>query len=81
MSDLVLESIMPLRYAHEVWTKLQDKYCKSMTIEDDCSPSTSGHDEFSSSSTSPTCDLSQGNDMVRGDRNCLVDGEHSIDYN
>ena len=53
LSDIVLESIMPLRYAHEVWTKLQDKYGKSMTIEDDCSPSSSGRDEFSSSSTSP----------------------------
>src|SRR5664279_596572 len=79
LSDVVLESIMPFRNAHELWTKLQDKYGKSMTIEDDCSSSTSGRDELSSS-TSPTCDLSQGNDMVSGDRNCIVDGESSIDY-
>ena len=52
MSVVVFESIMPLRYAHELWTKLQEKYGKSMTIEDDCSPSTSGRNEFSSSSIS-----------------------------
>ena len=80
VSDVVLESIMPYRNAHELWTKLQDKYEVSNIIEDDCSPSTSGRDEFSSSSTSPTCDLSQGNDMVSGDRNCIVDREACIDY-
>ena len=53
-SIVVFESIMPFRNAHELWTKLQDKYEVSNTIEDDCSPSTSGRDEFSSSSTSPT---------------------------
>ena len=36
LSDRVLGSIMPLRYAHEVWTKLQAKFGKSVTIEDDC---------------------------------------------
>src|SRR5664279_317214 len=71
LSDVVLESIMPFRNAHELWTKLQDKYGKSMTIEDDCSPSTSGRDEFTSS-TSQTCDLSLGNDMVSGDINCIL---------
>ena len=39
LSVVVFKSIMPLRDAHELWTKLQDKYGKSMTIEDDCSPS------------------------------------------
>ena len=46
LSVVVFESILPLRNAHELWTKLQDKYGKSMTIEDDCSPSTSGRDDF-----------------------------------
>ena len=80
LSDVVLASIMPFRNAYELWTKLQDIYEVSKIIEDDCSPSTSGRDEFTTSSTSPTCDLSQGNDMVSGDRNCFVDGEYSIDY-
>ena len=80
LSDVVLASIMPFWNAHELWTKLQDKYEVSNIIEDDCSPSTSGRDEFTTSSTSPTCDLSQGNDMVSGDRNCFVDSEYSIDY-
>ena len=69
LSDVVLASIMPFRNAHELWTKLQDIYEGSNIIEDDCSPSTSGRDKFTTSSTSPTCDLSQGNDMVSGDRN------------
>jgi len=80
VSNVVLESITPFRNAHELWTKLQDKYDVSNIIEDDCPPSTSGRDEFSSSSTSPTCDLSQGNDMVSGDRNCIVDGDSTIVY-
>ena len=80
LSDIVLASIMPFRNAHEIWTKLQDIYEESNIIDDDCSPSTSGRNEFTTSSTSPTCDLSQGNDMVSGDRNCFVDGEYSIDY-
>ena len=58
LRDVVLASIMPFRNAHELWTKLQDKYEVSNSIEDDCSPSTSGRDEVSSPSTSPTCDLS-----------------------
>ena len=48
---------MPLRNAHDLWTKLQDKYGASNIVEDDCSPSTSGRDELSTSSTSPTCDV------------------------
>jgi hypothetical protein len=50
-----------------LWTKIQDKYDVSKSLEDCFSPSTSGLEDFSSSSTSPTCDLSQGNDMVSGD--------------
>ena len=80
LSDVVLGSIMPFRNAHELWTKLQDKYGVSNLIEDDCSPSTSGRDKFTSYSTPPTCDLSQGNDMVSGDNNCIVDSEFTIDY-
>ena len=48
--SLVIRSIMPLRNAHDLWTKLQDKYGVSNIVEDDCSPSTSGRDEFSTSS-------------------------------
>src|SRR4051812_46014177 len=40
--------------------------------------STSGRDEFSSSTTSPTCDFSLGNDMVSGDRNCNLDSVLTI---
>ena len=46
VSNVVLESIMPFRNAHELWTKLQDKYDVSKIDEDDCSPSTSGRDEY-----------------------------------
>ena len=46
VSDVVLDSIMPYRNAHELWTKFQDKYEVSNIIEDDCSPSTSGRDEI-----------------------------------
>ena len=70
---------MPCRNAHEIWTKLQEKYDVSKIIEDDCIASTSGRDEFSSSSTSPTCGKTQGNDMVSGDENCNVDSELTID--
>ena len=35
--------------------------------------STSGRDEFSSTTTSPTCVKTQGNDMVSGEENCNVD--------
>ena len=79
VSNVVIFSIMPYRNAHEMWTKLKKKYDVSKIIEDDCIPSTSGRDEFSSSSTSPTCDLSQGNDMVSGGENCNVDIGLTID--
>src|SRR3954469_22952789 len=78
VSFVVLSSIMPLRNAHDIWTKLQAKYDVYKLDGDDCVPSTSGRDEFSSSSTSPTYELSQGNDMVSGDRTCNVDSEISI---
>ena len=71
---------MPFGSSHELWTKLQDKYYVSNIVEDDCIASTSGCDEFSSSSTSPKCVKTQGNDMVSGDRNCILDGESTIDY-
>src|SRR5215216_4783404 len=75
---VVTSSIIPFWSAHEIWTKLQDKYVVSNIIKDDCVASTSGRDEFSSSTTSPTCDVSQGNDMVSGDRNCNMDSVFTI---
>ena len=77
LSIAVFESIMPLRNVHDLWTKLQDKYGKSMTIEDDCS--LSGGDEFSSSSTSPKCGKPQPNMMVSSDRCCYNDSELIVD--
>ena len=71
VSNVVVFSIMPFWSAHELWTKLQEKYDVSKITEDDCIPSTSGSDEFSS--TSPRCVKTQGNDMVSGDENCNVD--------
>ena len=53
LRNVVTFSIMSFRNAHELWTKLQDKYDVSNIIEDDCIPSTSDRDELSS--TSPTC--------------------------
>ena len=79
VSNVVTSSIMPFGSAHELWTKLQDKYDVSNIIEDDCIASTSGRDEFSSSSTSPMCGKTQGNDMVSGDGNCNVNIELTID--
>jgi hypothetical protein len=55
--DVFLE-VYPFGGDHEFWTKIQDKYDVSKSLDDCCSPSTSGLEEFSSSSTSPTCDLS-----------------------
>ena len=79
LSNVVLESIMPFRNAHDLWTKLQDKYDVSNIIEDDCSPSTSGRDEFSTSSTSPTCGKPQPNEMVSSARLCNNDSKLTID--
>jgi uncharacterized membrane protein len=53
LSDVVTFSIMPFWSAREIWTKLQEKYGVSKIIEDDCIPSTSSHDDLSS--TSPKC--------------------------
>ena len=50
-----------------------------MTIEDDCSPSTSGRNEFSTSSTSPKCGKPQTNVMVSSDRLCNIDSELIVD--
>ena len=61
--------------AHELWTKLQDKYGVSKICGDDCSPSTSGRVVFSTSSTSPTCGLPQGNEMVSSVSHCNDDSE------
>ena len=79
LSNVVISSIAPFRSTHVLWTKLQDKYDASNIIEDDCIPSTSGRDEFSFSSTSPSCGKTQRNAKVSGDEFCNVDGEHSID--
>ena len=51
LSNVVIASIKHLRNAHEIWTMIQEKYDASNIYEDECSPSTSGRDEFSSSST------------------------------
>ena len=79
LSDVVIGSIMPYWNAHDLWTKLQDKYGKSNIDEDDCSPSTSGRDEFSTSSTSSKCGKPQTNDMVSSDGHCNVYSEFTID--
>ena len=80
VSLAVIYSIKPFRNSHELWTKLQDKYDVSNIIEDDCIASTSGRDEFSSSSASPTCGKTQGNNAkVSGDEHCNVNSEHTID--
>src|SRR4051812_38385799 len=79
VSHAVTSSIMPFGSAHEFWTKLQNKYDVSNIIEDNCIPSTSDQDEFSSSYTSPMCGKTQGNAMVSGDGNCNVDIDLTID--
>src|SRR4051794_26532262 len=78
VSLVVTSSIMPFGSAHEFYTNLQDKYDVPSIIEDDCIPSTSGCDEFSSSFASPKCGKTKGNDMVSGDGNCNVDIELTI---
>ena len=79
LSIVVLESIRPSWKAHEIWTKLQDKYDVSKNCGNDYSPSTSGRDEFSTSSTSPTCGNPQHNDMVSSDIYCNLDNEIIVD--
>src|SRR3990170_1279625 len=73
LSNVVIFQLMPFRDAHELWTKLQDKYGMSKICGDDCPPSTSGRIVFSTSSTSPTCGLPQGNDMVSSVGHCNDD--------
>ena len=86
LSNVVIFQLMPFRDAHELWTKLQDKYGVSKFCGDDCSPSTSGRVVFSTSSTSPTCGLPQGNDMVSSVGHCnddsmlIVDDPSSLSY-
>ncbi len=79
LSNVVIFQLMPFRDAHELWTKLQDKYGVSKICGDDCSPSTSGRIVFSTSSTSPTCGLPQGNDMVSSGVHCNDDSGLSFD--
>ena len=86
LSNVVIFQLMPFRDAHELWTKLQDKYGVSKICGDDCSPSTFGRVVFSTSSTSPTCGLPQGNDMVSSVGHCnddsmlIVDDPSSLYY-
>jgi hypothetical protein len=65
VSNAFIYAVMPFYNAHKFWTNIQEKYDMSNIIEDDCVPSTFGHDELSS--TSPTCGKTQDNDMVSGD--------------
>ena len=79
LSNVVIFQLMPFRDAHELWTKLQDKYGVSKFCGDDCSPSTSGRVAFSTSSTSPTCGLPQGNAMVSSVGHCNDDSVLIVD--
>src|SRR3954465_9158514 len=47
LSNVDIYQLMPFRDAHELWTKLQDKYGASEIDGDDCSPSISSRDAFS----------------------------------
>jgi len=86
LSNVIIFQLMPFRDAHELWTKLQDKYGVSKNCGNNCSPSTSDHVVFSTSSTSPTCGLPQGNDMVSSVGHCnddsmlIVDDPSSLSY-
>ena len=86
VSLVVIKSIMPIRNAHDIWTKLQEKYGVSNIVEDDCSPSTPDSDEFSTSSTSPTCGKPQTNEMVssvrfgNNDSELIIDDPSSLSY-
>ena len=86
LSNVVIFQLMSFRDAHELWIKLQDKYGVSKFCGDDCSPSTSGRIVFSTSSTSTTCGLPQGNDMESSVGHCnddsmfIVDDPSSLSY-
>src|ERR1041384_5559902 len=79
LSNVDITQLMSFRDAHELWTKLQDKYSVSKICEDDCSPSISGRVLFSASSTSPKCALPQGNEMVSSVSHCFDDSELVVD--
>src|SRR3954462_8496050 len=79
LSNVDIYQLMSFRDAHELWTKIQDKYGVSKICGDDCSPSTSGRDAFSTSFTSPTCGFPQGNEMVSSVSNCNDDSELNVD--
>jgi hypothetical protein len=78
VSNVVIYAIMPFYNTHAFWTKIQEKYDVSNTIEDDCIPSTSCRNDLSS--TSPTRGKTQGNNTVSGDEYYNVDSELSFDY-
>jgi hypothetical protein len=77
LSNVDILAILPFRSAHDLWTKLQEKYDVSNIIVDDCIPSTFGRDELSS--TSPLCYKTQGNAKVSGDDHCNVEGDPILD--
>jgi hypothetical protein len=79
LSNVVIFQLMPFRDALELWTKLQDKYDVSKIRGVDCSPSTSGREKLSTSSTSPTCGLPQGNETVSSVSHCNGDSELIVD--
>src|SRR4051812_46468881 len=79
LNNVDISQLMPFRDAHELWTKLQDKYGVSKICGDDCSPSTSGRDVFSTCSTSPICGFPQGNEMVSSVSHCNQDSELIVD--
>ena len=86
LSNVDIFQLMSFWDAHELWTKLQDEYGVSKNCGNDYSPSTSGRVVFSTSSTSPTCGLPQGNDMVSSVGHCnddsmlIVDDPSSLSY-
>ena len=84
---LLLTMLLKCKSSHEIWTKLK-KFDVSTSHKDGGTSeelsshshheelqvaSTSGRNEFSSSSTSPMCGKTQGNDMVSSEENCNVD--------
>jgi hypothetical protein len=77
--------IAKCKTSNEIWTKLEESFGGSISLEvdfpsEELSPtshheelqvaSTSGRDDCSMSSTSPTCEMSQGNAMVSGEIIC-----------
>ena len=81
----VLMMVAKCKSSHEIWTKLEEAFGGSISLEVDFPSeelsstsnheelqvaSTSGRDDCSMSSTSPTCEMSQGNAMVSGEIIC-----------